>query len=187
LFFSGSLVFLFFLLVNLQRAAAQVSEPFCGFTITENWTNAKISNIVLGTGLPPAGSVIVVTGTLTIDISVTFQNFDFIMKPESSIKVLNSNIFPGVNTVMTANGCRFFACRSVTIPRMWRGMEVLNNASVKFSQVTISDAWMGINFLPSADRGASSIDNSFIQLSTHGIIINVFRPFSFTGNTIRAK
>jgi len=119
---------------------------------------------------------------LTVDQSITFNNLEFIMGAGASIKV------EGNGVVLTANNfTEFRGCRSVTTPKMWRGIAIQSRASINFTEVVLRDAWIGLNFTSTAHGTANSMLRCELYNNMYGIGIfshTFFQPTLFSDNII---
>ncbi|MCC7506288.1 MAG: T9SS type A sorting domain-containing protein [Saprospiraceae bacterium] len=162
------------------RIAGQTTD--CGQVYDITVGTASISTIPnLNTWTP--GKTIWVTGTLTVDQSITFDNLQFIMKENSAI------LISGANVVMTAqNGTDFSGCK-----RMWWGITVQNGASVKMTGAQIKQAYAGLKFVPGANTSGSELQNCFLEDNLFGLfaynfsVSNPLKFSKFSGNTIQAS
>ena len=166
-------------------AKAKAQTPtFCGQTVTVVLTSANISTLFPGGGAWPTGSIIGVSGTLTIDQSTTFGSITFIMGPGAAINVQGNGI------VLTAIATQFTACRNDPDPKMWTGITIQSGASINFLSATIRDAFYGLRFLSTANGTANSISGCFMLNNMYGIGIfshSLFRPILFANNTIKRE
>lgn len=166
-----------------NRINAQAT--FCGQSVTESITSASISTLFPGGGTWPTGSIIGVSGILTVDQSITLSGVDFIMGAGASIRV------QGTGVVLAANSfTKFRACKNVSSPQMWQGITVQTGASIAFSDVSLRDAWIGLRFLSTANGTANSMlrCNLFNNMYGMGIFSHAFfRPTEFSANTIKRQ
>ena len=153
---------------------------FCGHVYDFSVTNQSISTIFPGGGSWPQGSTVFVTGTLTIDQSITLLEIDFIMNAGASITIT------GNQTVASAWYGSFFGCSS-----MWRGITVQQGATAAFHTISIHDAYLAVRYLGTASADTQVMEGCVLENNLIGIGIfgfptqNAFVPASFSANTIQ--
>ncbi len=173
------------MLLNIFFESGRINAQttYCGQTVTASITSASMSTLFPGGGSWPSGSIIGVSGTLTVDQSSTFSTIRFIMGSGASIKV------QGTGVVLTANtNTTFGPCLFDPTPKMWTGITIQSGAAIVFSDVIVRDAWIGLRFLGGANATGTSILRCNLFNNMYGIGIfsfPLFRPAVFASNTIK--
>ena len=162
----------------------QAQGTFCSTSVDVMITSQSISILFPGGGTWPSGHKISVTGTLTIDQSITLNNVEFILGSGARILVTGSNTI-----LTTTSNTRFHGCVGMT---MWRGIAVQSGARVAFTNNTkIEDAWTAITFSTSANISGSKIEQTTLEDNVTGIYYvgtgssSIFKLASFSGNKIK--
>lgn len=163
------------------RGSLQAQGTFCSIAVDVPISSESISNIFSPGNTWPSGTKISVTGTLTVDQSITFGGLEFIMGSGAKI------IVEGTSVVMTTtSNIRFYGCSTMT---MWRGIFVQGGGSIALSGSTkIEDAWTGITFAKTANIAGSSIDQTILEDNMTGIYYvgpGTFKLASFSNNDIK--
>jgi hypothetical protein len=163
------------------RQTLLAQGTYCGNDVDVTITTQSASDLFPSGGSWLQGTTVNITGTFTINQTMTLDDVDFIMGPGARIIVEGSGV-----VATFKNGTRFCGCATMS---MWYGIQVRNGASIEITSGTrIEDAWIALHFLTSANIASSKIENSFWYDNMTGIYFvgpGKFKPASFSGNTFK--
>ncbi|MCW5924350.1 MAG: T9SS type A sorting domain-containing protein [Saprospiraceae bacterium] len=168
-----------FLLPSLRQDLA-AQGTFCGYAIDVTIGSENVSDIFPGGGTWPSGTILNVTGVLTIDQSITLNGLTFLMSPGARIVAQGSGVVASIGS-----GTQMLGCSALS---MWGGIRIQNGASIEMVGARIEDAWIALHFTSNANIAGSILSGNFLYDNMIGIYFigpGLFRPAVFAGNVIK--